>query len=177
MLTFFVILKLFFRMASNPFPEKDSYSFGAHDWTWQDGEEAMINNRYTHDIERGMAMHYWRRDNESLRQGGITKAGSIHLAQSMLKNLDQKYLDKIQEPVTIMSATLDIIGTPETHQAIASRMKNSQFLEVHGAKHGILNEADVYRDQALETLTKIAEYRSRPYRRATHKPHHIVHTS
>lgn len=168
-------LKLFFKIASQPIPTMDSYSFNAHDWTWKDAEKAMKNNRYTHDIQRGMRVHYWRRDNKHLRQGGITKAGSIHLAQSVLENLNPQSLAKVQKHVTIMSATLDVIGSPDTHQTITSHIKNRNFVRMHGAKHGILNEIDLHRDKALSILTEIAQYTSRPYQRLTQKLQNVVH--
>lgn len=56
---------------------------------------------------------------------------------------------RLRFPITVLSASEETIVRNEAHDAIAARLPDVVHKQIVGAKHELLQERDVYRDQAL----------------------------
>lgn len=56
---------------------------------------------------------------------------------------------RLRFPITVLSATEDTYVRNDSHTAVAARLPDVDHRIIQGAKHELLQERDVYRDQAL----------------------------
>jgi lysophospholipase len=134
-------------------PETDMQYVGkARDWSWELAQKLIANDQTSHDPLRGPIRHYWLRQYPRLRLGGFTY-GFIHRSSIDVVNLfEPGVLEKISTPVTLVSASEDVINDNRRHAAAAARLQNAQHYTIQGARHGLWREIDEFRNQLLGLL-------------------------
>jgi len=126
------------------------------DWDEQrrkgDGSEV-----FSSDTLRDALHPYWSKLEDVLRVGDPT-IGWIAKARDSFKTVRQDgYVERIKIPVLVaLAGDEKIVSNAATHE-IAARLPNGRVLEIEGARHEILVEADVYRNQFLENFDKLLQ--------------------
>lgn len=64
----------------------------------------------------------------------------------------QNYLTQIQTPTLLLAPVLDEITPFYALEALSRNFRASQLLPIHGARHELLHERDLYRNQALAAI-------------------------
>ncbi|NBN65303.1 alpha/beta hydrolase [Pannonibacter tanglangensis] len=105
------------------------------------------DNRQTSDAARFERMNAVVRARPDLGVGSPTNAWLAATGRTLLSFRSIDFGPSVHLPLLILAAGADrIVSTPATEE-LATRMKAAAFLAVPGARHEILMEADVYRDQ------------------------------
>lgn len=81
--------------------------------------------------------------------GGPTVAWIRAAADASMTVQDPDFIEKIQTPILIVAAGADEVVANRPIEDLALRLRNGSLLTIDGARHEILQEADVYREQFL----------------------------
>ena len=82
---------------------------------------------------------------------------ALRLGETLLRD-KYKLLKKVRTPITFVCSGDDhVIAHPPT-RAFARKITGAQYIEVAGAEHELLIEADEYRDQALRAFDELADF-------------------
>jgi len=142
---------------------RDRYIGKARDWSWELAQKLIANDLTSHDQDRASLHHKWRRVNPTLWEGGFTEGNMIQISRSIVDALQPDKLAKIQTPVTVISPTEDVVNSPDEHASVAHHLKNGRLVSIDGARHGLWRESDVWRDQLLTIVKRIAAVETKKY--------------
>ncbi|NUN99195.1 MAG: alpha/beta fold hydrolase [Saprospiraceae bacterium] len=153
-------------------PETEMEYVGkARDWDWQLGQKLIANDPTSHDPARSRLKHLWWRQYPRLRLGGYTY-GFIHRSSlGVVRLFEEGQLERISTPITLVSASDDVINDNRRHVVAAARLPNATHHLIEGARHGLWREADLYRNQMLDLLKGIlGKLDGKMPRRQNHQP-------
>jgi lysophospholipase len=83
----------------------------------------------------------------NLGLGGPTVAWIRAAAEASVTVQDPDFLAKIQTPILIVAAGADEVVANRPIEDLALRLRNGSLLTIDGARHEILQEADIFREQ------------------------------
>ncbi|WP_026940590.1 alpha/beta fold hydrolase [Hellea balneolensis] len=96
--------------------------------------------------------------NPAERVGGVTAQWGAEFFESSEYIREEGYLEKIDIPVTMISAEVDhFVVTEVNQQACDARFPNCQRLDLKGAGHCLLQETDDHLGQMFDGLDKLLE--------------------
>lgn len=133
-------------------------------------ENTFEHDALTHDRER---YERWR---EQLFACPHLAVGSptwgwlqfaLRIGETLLRDKG-KALKKIRTPITFICSGDDHVIAKQPTRAFARKLIGAQYVEVAGAEHELLIEADDYRDQALQAFDALADFAA-PRRQAGHE--------
>lgn len=82
---------------------------------------------------------------------------ALKLGETLLKD-KQKVLKKIKTPVTILCSGDDQVIAKQPSKLFAKRLGKAQYIEVGGAEHEILIEAEEYRREAFKEFDALMDF-------------------
>ncbi len=139
-------------------PETDLEYIGrARDWDWKLAQKLIAEDMTSHHPARSSLTHLWWRQYPRLRLGGYTY-GFIHRSSLGVVQLFQAgELEKISTPITLISASEDVINDNTRHVVAAARLQHASHHIIDGARHGLWRESDQYRDKMLDLLKDVLD--------------------
>jgi lysophospholipase len=116
-------------------------------------------NRLTSDKARFEEDHNQLAAQPALQSGGPTW-GWFGAAWSSIRLIrDERYLKAIGVPIYIVQAGEDGVVSNRAHNWFDARMNTSHIFRIEGARHEILREQDIYRDQLWALFDRFFEVR------------------
>lgn len=110
---------------------------------------AFAANRLTSDAARYLRNVEMYREHPQLALGGPT-ATWLHAACRAIDTVtDPDFVARIQIPALFIAAGADEVVSNRAIEALARRLRSASVLTVDGARHELLQEADIYREQVL----------------------------
>lgn len=112
-------------------------------------ETAFATNKLTSDFQRytrnsGIYLRY-----PELALGGPTVAWILAASRAIARATDPDFMARIQIPTLLIAAGADeVVSTPAIEE-YAIALRSGSLLTIDGARHEMLQEADVYREQFL----------------------------
>ena len=91
-------------------------------------------------------------DNPNLTVGGVTWSWLDTVLESIEHLHRPGYLERIKMPVLALLAGKDIVTPPVKVIPLLRRMPHAEAVMIPGALHDLLNEADVYRNEAWRQM-------------------------
>ncbi|CAL4866870.1 hypothetical protein MMA231_01115 [Asticcacaulis sp. MM231] len=82
---------------------------------------------------------------------------ALKLGETLLKDKD-KGLKKIKTPITIICSGDDHVINKQPSKLFAKKLGKAQYIEIVGAEHELLIEADTYRQQTIEAFDELADF-------------------
>jgi lysophospholipase len=79
--------------------------------------------------------------------GGPTVAWIRAAAEASMTVQDPDFIAKIQTPILIVAAGADEVVANRPIEDLARRLRNGSLLTIDGARHEIMQEADIFREQ------------------------------
>ncbi|PIE71576.1 MAG: alpha/beta hydrolase [Deltaproteobacteria bacterium] len=104
-------------------------------------------NRLTADPERFYFFHDAIKKQPELALGGVTYRWLAEAFTSMRRLMEKGVPEKIHVPVLMISAGADTVVSNLRMSALAARLPRCRYVVIPGARHEILMEQDVYREQ------------------------------
>ncbi len=135
-------------------PVDQRYLFGTGPFLFLAREFA--SNHVTHDERRYRFTEAWFKADPRLSLGGPTIGWARQAARSMSAALAPGYLESIDLPLVLMSATEDQLIDIRSHGPIVARLKQGELVVVPGAKHEIMMETDPLRAQFWQAFDRLA---------------------
>ncbi len=115
-------------------------------------QRSFVGNNLTSDTVR------FNRNGELLSAGpelalsSPTVSWIFAACRAMAQVQDPKFAGTIAIPTLLIAAGNDPIISPEAIERFGSRMRSGAFLTVFGAKHELLQERDIFREQTLSAF-------------------------
>ncbi len=107
----------------------------------------FVTNTLTSDLDRYTRNVRLYETYPQLALGGPTVSWIRAAARASLKVQDPEFMANIQIPVLFIGAGADTVVSTRAVEAYAMRLKTGSLLTIDGARHEILQEADIYREQ------------------------------
>ena len=79
--------------------------------------------------------------------GGPTASWIVAAARAIKKVTKPDYIEKIRIPTLVIAAGADSVVSTPAIERVAVQMRNTTLLTIDGARHEILQERDLYREQ------------------------------
>ena len=109
-------------------------------------------NRLTSDRDRFEEEKAQIDANPALQTGGPTWGWLRAARRSVTTLMQPDYLSAITTPILMLQAGVEGVVRNEAQDIAAALLPDCQFLRIDGARHELLRERDIYRDQALAAL-------------------------
>lgn len=107
----------------------------------------FASNKLTSDPERYARNCGLYETHPNLALGGPTVAWIRAAAEASATVQDPDFLARIQIPILIVAAGADEVVANSPVEELALRLRNGSLLTIDGARHEILQEADIFREQ------------------------------
>ncbi|MBV8394589.1 MAG: alpha/beta hydrolase [Alphaproteobacteria bacterium] len=114
-------------------------------------------NVVTHDERRFRFTEQWFAADPRLSEGGPTIGWARQALKSMAAALAPGVLERIDLPISIVSAGADTLVDIAAHKPVAARIASARHITIEGAKHEVMMEIDPLRAQfwgAFDRFTK-----------------------
>src|SRR5690606_21586418 len=115
----------------------------------KDAPEPFATNKLTTDhsrYERNVAIY---RAHPQLALGGPTVAWIRAVCMAVDRLRDPDFLARIHIPLLIVAAGADEVVSTLAAERLAGRIRSGSIITIDGARHELLQEADLYREQVL----------------------------
>ena len=109
----------------------------------------FATNKLTSDIDRYVRNTGLYEAHPQLALGGPTVSWIRAACIASETVRDPDFMRKIQMPVLIIAAGADEVVSTRAVETYARRLRTGSLLTIDGARHEILQEADIYREQLL----------------------------
>jgi lysophospholipase len=116
----------------------------------------FASNYVTHDERRYRWTEAWFKADPRLSLGGPTIGWARQAVRSMTASLAPGYLERIDLPLLLMSASEDRLIDISSHAPVVARLKQGEHVFVSGAKHEIMMETDPLRAQFWQAFDRLA---------------------
>ncbi len=126
-----------------PFP-------GHHDYA--DSDRQFEGNMLTHDPQRFKVIQDYFDKAPRMAVGGVTWAWLAAATRSMRRTRRTKILQKIQQPILVMTGTEDCVTAAKYNQPFVTQLPNAENVMLSGARHDVMNEVKPIRDEAWRRI-------------------------
>ena len=109
----------------------------------------FVTNKLTTDLDRYTRNVRIYESYPQLALGGPTVAWIRAAVRASLKVQDPGFMARIHIPTLFIAAGADEVVSTKAVETYARRLKSGSLLTIDGARHEILQEADIYREQLL----------------------------
>ncbi len=117
-----------------------------------DDSRSFAGNRLTSDLDRYMRNTGFIRERPELGVGGPTAAWLFAAFRAMDRVEDPEFHSQITIPTLLICAGGDQVVSCAAIEELGGRLRSGSCLTIDGAKHEILQERDVYREQLLSAF-------------------------
>jgi lysophospholipase len=115
----------------------------------RDERTPFATNTLTTDHARYARNQAIYREHPELALGGPTVAWVHAVCEAVERLQDPEFLARIHTPLLIIAAGADeVVSTPATER-LAQRIRSGSLITIDGARHELLQEADLYREQVM----------------------------
>lgn len=112
----------------------------------------FLGNNLTHDLDRFNRNREFALANPHLAIAGPT-VGWFYAALCAMEKIKQvSVFSKITIPTLLVSASGDQVVDPHAVEWLSARLRSGSHLSIAGAKHELLHESDIYREQLLSAF-------------------------
>lgn len=131
-----------------------NYVFGGSDWN----EKSRNGNPvFSSDTYRERIHNFWSLKEPDVQVGAVTFGWVIQALKSCAALKRPEALSSVKIPVLIGLAGDDRIVDNDIIRKAAQYLPQGRLIEIDGARHEILMEADVYRNRFFEAFDKMLE--------------------
>jgi lysophospholipase len=109
----------------------------------------FATNKLTTDHARYKRNQIIYRDHPELALGGPTVAWVRAACEAVEALQDPAFLARIHVPLLIIAAGADEVVSTPAIEKLAQRIRSGSIITIDGARHELLQEADLYREQVL----------------------------
>lgn len=117
-----------------------------------DAQRDFSTNQVTSDTRRFTRNTDFLIEHDELAIGGPTAGWIFAAGQAMDRIHDPDYIASISVPVLMICAGNDTVVSNRATEHYGRRLRSGRTLRLAGSKHEILQERDVFREQALAAL-------------------------
>jgi len=110
---------------------------------------AFKGNPYTKDRERFERNRQMVDDHRKISLGGATAAWVYASCNAMRRVADPDFYPQINIPTLMITASSDSVVNNRAVERLGKRLKSGSSLSVNGARHELLQERDIARNQVL----------------------------
>lgn len=128
----------------------EEYAPFQHDY--DDRDRRFEHNPLSHDPERYAVIERYFDARPRMAIGGVTWAWLESALGAMKKLHAPGYLERIRIPVLALFGGQDIVTPSARTVPFIFRLPQGEAVVIAGAKHDLMNEADIYRNQALALI-------------------------
>ncbi len=112
----------------------------------------FIGNRLTSDLDRFNRSKSFAKTHPDLTIGGPTIAWLFAAIKAMERMQEPEFYGQITIPTLLVSAGNDHVVNPRSVEELGRRLRSGSNLTIDGARHEILHERDIYREQLLSAF-------------------------
>ncbi|MGI9400607.1 MAG: alpha/beta fold hydrolase [Rhizobiaceae bacterium] len=116
------------------------------------GKRKFMGNHLTSDTKRFERTREFSRQHPELVIGGPTAAWVFAACQAMDRVSDPDFIRELHIPTLLVSGALDKVVSIEATELLGRAMRSGRAVTINGARHELLQERDVYRQQLLAAL-------------------------
>jgi len=109
--------------------------------------EPFVTNKLTSDLDRYTRNVQLYDSHPELALGGPTFSWVRAAIGAIDRVTDERYMDALNLPILFVAAGADQVVSTRAVETYARRLKCGSLLTIDGARHEILQEADLYREQ------------------------------
>lgn len=109
----------------------------------------FVTNNVTSDLDRYTRNTLLYETHPELALGGPTVAWMRAACKAVQRVQEPTFMAAIQLPVLFVAAGADTVVSTRAIESYSLRLKTGSMLTIDGARHEILQEADLYREQLL----------------------------
>ena len=117
-----------------------------------DENRPFLDNKLTSDTSRFERNLRFVEENRQLSIGGPTAAWLYAACRAMDRVADPEFHNKIMIPTLLVAAGQDEVVSNSRIEDLGRRLRSGSTLTIHGAKHELLQERDIYRQQLLAAV-------------------------
>ena len=112
----------------------------------------FMGNMLTSDTKRFERTKEFSRQHPELVLGGPTAAWVFAACQAMDRVSDPDFIGSLHIPTLLVSGGMDRVVSNEATELLGRAMRSGRAVTINGARHELLQERDVYRQQLLAAL-------------------------
>ena len=112
----------------------------------------FIGNKLTSDPDRFERNQNFSREFSHLAIGGPTAAWLFAAIKAMERVEEPDYYGQITIPTLLINAGADQVVNPQATEELGRRLRSGSTLTINGARHEILQERDIFREQLLSAF-------------------------
>jgi lysophospholipase len=112
----------------------------------------FIGNRLTGDPDRYNRSRNFRKDHPELTIAGPTATWLFAAIKAMERFEDPEFYGQITIPTLLISAGSDQVVNPQVIEELGRRLRSGSALTINGARHEMLQERDIIREQLLSAF-------------------------
>lgn len=112
----------------------------------------FMGNMLTSDTRRFERTKEFSRQHPELVLGGPTAAWVFAACQAMDRVSDPDFIGTLHIPTLLVSGGMDRVVSNEATELLGRAMRSGRAVTINGARHELLQERDVYRQQLLAAL-------------------------
>ncbi|MEM7461881.1 MAG: alpha/beta hydrolase [Pseudomonadota bacterium] len=112
----------------------------------------FMGNMLTSDTRRFERTKEFSRQHPELVLGGPTAAWVFAACQAMDRVADPDFIGALHIPTLLVSGGMDRVVSNEATELLGRAMRSGRAVTINGARHELLQERDVYRQQLLAAL-------------------------
>lgn len=116
------------------------------------GKRRFMGNLLTSDTSRFERFQEFSRQHPELVIGGPTAAWVFAACQAMDRVIDPDFIGDLHIPTLLVSGGMDKVVSNEAIEFLGQAMRSGRAITINGARHELLQERDVYRQQLLAAL-------------------------
>lgn len=113
------------------------------------GNRSFVDNRLTSDMKRFERNRDFALQHPELAIGGPTAAWVFAACQAMDRVSDPDFISDLHIPTMLVTAGQDRVVSNEAAEMFGRAMRSGRAIAIDGARHELLQERDIYRQQLL----------------------------
>lgn len=121
-----------------------------------DATRPFAGNKLTSDIHRFNRNKKLSTELSEVSIGGPTASWVFAACRAMDSVTDQDYFSQFSIPTLLISASADRVVDNKSIEYLGKRMRSGKMLSIKGAKHELLQERDIFREQLLAAFYAFA---------------------
>lgn len=112
----------------------------------------FVGNKLTSDLDRFNRSQTFASENAELTIGGPTASWLFAAIKAMEQLGEPEFYGQITIPTLLISAGMDQVVNPQAVEELGQRLRSGSTLTVDSARHELLHERDIYREQVLSAF-------------------------
>jgi len=131
------------------------YAPGQHDYN--DRDRAFDKNPLSHDLERYTIIEKYFDAHPEMTVGGVTWGWLDAALKSMNRTYQRHYFERLTLPILALTGSGDHVTPPTELDRYLRRLPNAHNFIIPGARHDLMNEADIYQIEAWKHIDRFLD--------------------